>query len=243
MYDPIQRLAGQLRLNGIYHSAIKRCEEAVSANLHPAELLRLVLEDEQLARKNAFAKRLTARAKFRSQCDLENWDMTTPRGITKAKLKELSQGSFQKRRENLIIRGQTGVGKTHFAIALGRILCSQGVSVAFHSVNLLFEGIQAEKAAGKYLAMIAKLTKVDVIILDDFGLRNYSHDEATALLEILEERYSKGIVMVTTQVEPEGWMSLFEDSVISDAIIDRLINPSDSILLSGESYRKKRKLN
>lgn len=243
MYESVQKLAGQLRLNGIYHSAIKRCEESLSASLHPAEFLRLILEDEQLSRKNLLAKRLATRAKFRSQCDIENWDMNTPRGISKAKLKDLSCGSFQKRKENLIIRGQTGVGKTHLAIALGRVLCSQGVSVEFYSINLFFESIQAEKAAGRYLAKLAKLTKTDVIIFDDFGLRNYSHDEAMVLLEVLEERYGKGTVIITSQVEPDGWKRLFEDSVASDSIVDRLSNPSDSVLLVGDTYRKKIKRN
>lgn len=93
------------------------------------------------------------------------------------------------------------------------------------------------------MAAIARLKKVDVLILDDFGLRNYTHDEATMLIEILEERYGKGIAIITTQVDPEGWRSLFQDSVISDAIIDSLINPSDSVLLTGETYRKRRKAN
>jgi DNA replication protein DnaC len=243
MYEAAQKLAGQLRLSGVYHALVRRCDESLSQGMHPSELLRLLLEDERLARQNAYAKRLTARAKFRSQCDLDNWDMTTPRGIAKAKLKELTIANFYARKESLIIRGQTGVGKTHLAIALGRMLCNQGISVAFHSANLMFEGLQAEKAAGRYLQALSKLAKVQAIILDDFGLRNYTHDEATTLLEILEERYGKGVVIITSQVEAEGWKSLFEDSVISDAIVDRLKNPSDSILLTGESYRKKRKAN
>lgn len=243
MYEPAKALAGQLRLNGFYSALTRRCDEALAGGLHPGELVRLLLEDERLARQSAHAKRLTARARFRSQCDLDNWDMTTPRGIVKAKLKELSGGHFYERKENLVIRGATGVGKTHLAIALGHIFCGRGISVAFHSTHLLFESLQVERLAGKFLAAVARLKKVDVIILDDFGLRNYTHDEATALLEILEDRYGKGTAIITTQVEPEGWRGLFQDSVISDAIVDRLVNPSESVLLTGESYRKRRKAN
>jgi DNA replication protein DnaC len=243
MYESVQGLAGKLRLNGIYHGLSKRVEEAVASSLHPAEFLKLLLEDEQLARRNAHAQALTRRAKFPSQCDLENWDQSKPRGVTKVKLKELMASSYFHRKENLIIRGPTGVGKTHLAIALGRILCQSEVSVSFWSVNILFEQLQAEKAAGKYLAALTRIAKVDVIILDDFGLRNYTHDEAIALLEILEERYAKGIVIITSQVEPGGWKTLFQDSVISDAIIDRLNNPSENITLTGESFRKNRKAN
>ena len=243
MYSSIQGLAGKLRLNGIYHGMAKRIDEAISSNLHPSDFLRLLLEDEQLARKNAHAKSLLRQAKFRSQCDLENWDQSKPRGISKAKLKDLTTGSFYHRRENLIIRGPTGVGKTHLATALGRILCQNEISVSFFSVNILFEQLQAERAAGKYLQALAKIAKSNVIILDDFGLRNYTHDEAVTLLEIIEERYTKGIVIITSQVEPAGWRTLFQDSVISDAIIDRLNNPSENITLTGESFRKQRKDN
>jgi hypothetical protein len=80
MYEQARTLAGQLRLNGFYHALEKRCNDAVAKGLHPGELLRLLLEDEQLARQNAFAKRLTARARFRSPCDLDTWDMSQSRG-------------------------------------------------------------------------------------------------------------------------------------------------------------------
>ncbi len=243
MHESVQKLAGQLRLNGIYHSLVKRSEEALKQSLHPLEFLKLILEDEKLARKNANAKRLERIAKFRSQCDIENWDDSAARGVSKARLKELRQGSFYVKKENLLICGQTGVGKTHLAIALGRMLCHQEISVGFYSVNLLFEMLLAERASGKYLQMLGKIAKINVLILDDFGLRSYSHEEATWLLEILEERYARASVIVTSQVDPEGWRTLFQDSVISEAIIDRLINPSDKITLTGESYRKKLKSN
>lgn len=243
MYEQARTLAGQLRLSGVYHSLERRGAEALSQSLHPAEFVRLLLEDERLQRQSAHAKRLTSKAKFRSQCDFDSWDMSTPRGVTKAKLKELSTAGFYEKKSNLIIRGATGVGKTHLAIAIGQQLCGRGVTVAFHSTNMLFENLQAERIAGRFLSVMKRLRKTQVIILDDFGLRNYTHEEATALLEILEDRYGKGTTIITSQVEPEGWRGLFQDSVISDAIIDRLINPSDSVLLIGDSYRKRRKAN
>jgi DNA replication protein DnaC len=243
MIEAVKNLAGKMRLHGIHHGVERRLDEAVKSNLHPADFLRLVLEDELLARKNAYASSLARRAKFRSQCDLENWDQNRPRGLTKTKLKDITAGNFFRRKESLIICGPTGVGKTHLAIAIGRMLCQQEITVAFWSVNLLLEQIQAERAAGKYLPAIKRIIKPDVIILDDFGLRSYSHDEAVTLLEILEERYTKSVVIVTSQVEPLGWKSLFQDSVISDSIVDRIIGPSDKITLTGDSFRQTKKSN
>lgn len=241
MIESIKNLAVKMRLNGVYQGIDRRIDEAVTKNLHPADFLRLVLEDEVISRKSAHANTLTKRAKFRSQCDIENWDQTRPRGLTKTKLKDLANGTFFHRKESLIICGPTGVGKTHLAIAIGRILCQSEITVAFWSLNILLEQIQAERIAGKYLTAIKRVTKPDVIILDDFGLRTYTHDEAVTLLEILEERYTKRVVVITSQIEPQGWKTLFEDSVISDSIIDRIMGPSDKITLTGESFRKNKK--
>lgn len=241
MYSQIENLAYEMRLFGIKASAERRCAEAVAENYHPSDIVRLLLEDEKTARKQAAAKRLISRAKFRNSCQLEDWDISHDRGISKAKIKELSTLSFYARKENLIIVGKTGVGKTHLAIALGNRICEEADSTLFFSVNLLFEELQSEKIAGRYLKLIRKLTKTKALILDDFGLRNYTHEEATALLEVLEERYGKGVTIVTSQVSPKDWGSLFEDQVISEAIIDRLCNPAAILELNGESHRKKKK--
>ena len=95
-------------------------------------------------------------------------------------------------------------------------------------------------ATGKYLNFIKKLTKLDVLILDDFGIRNYLHSEATFLVDLLEYRSYKGTLIVTSQVDPQGWKSLFEDPIVADAVIDRIVNPSTRLTLKGGSYREKR---
>ena len=239
MYQGIKELTHSMRLFGIHRAVDRRCEEALAAYLHPTELVRLILEDEKQARQEAVAKRLVSRAKFRSNLVLEEWNQTYDRGISKAKFKELAALNFFHKKQNLILLGSTGVGKTYLASSLGERLCHQGHTTSFYSVNLLFEEVAAEKAAGRYLKFIKKLKKVAVLILDDFALRNYSHDEANVFLEVLEERYQKGICIITSQVSPEGWKSLFEDPVIGEAITDRIINPSATVPLKGESYRKK----
>lgn len=237
----LTRLSHELRLFGIHSGIERRSKEALAESHHPLEYLRLVLEDERLFRQERTAKSLATRARFRSGAELEDWDHGHERGISKPQFKDLASLGFFQSREGLIIVGQTGTGKTHLAIALGKKLCSDGVGVLFSSVNLLFEECTAERLAGRYLKFVQRLKQIPVLILDDFGLRSYTHDEANVLIDILEERYRKGVVIITSQVDPQGWPKLFEDPVIADAIIDRLTNPSRQVVLKGGSYREKLK--
>lgn len=237
--DQMKSLSHQLRLFGVHAHFEARANQAQAQGLGHLEFLRLILEDESLFRKERSAKALMTRAKFRSIADLEDWDQSFERGITKAKLRELASLGFHQANENLLILGRTGEGKTHLAVAIGRRLCAENVSTLFLPVNFLFEEVQAARAAGKYLLFIKRLTATRVIILDDFGLRNYTHEEATWLVDLLEDRHRKGSVIVTSQVAPEGWIKLFEDPVIAEAIVSRLQHPSQRIKLAGGNYREK----
>jgi len=240
MLDQIKNLSHQMRLFGIHEGADRRAQEALSGQLHPLEFLRLLLEDELLSRKDRASKMLTTKARFRFLADLEDWDFNIDRGIPRQKIRELSSLGFFHNRENLLILGKTGEGKTHLAIAIGKRLCQEGHKTLFLPVNFFFEEIAAARAAGHYLSYIRGLIKTETLIFDDFGLRNYTHEEATSLMDLLEERYQKGVVLLTSQINPEGWLKLFEDPVIAEAIVDRLIHPSQKIILKGPgSYRER----
>ena len=239
MSDQMRGLTHQLRLFGVHANFEKRAAQAAGQGLNHLEFLRLVLEDEVHNRRERIAKGLLTRAKFRSVADLEDWDQTYDRGLTKTKLRELSSLAFVQSNENLLVLGRTGEGKTHLAVAIGRRLCADNVSTLFVPVNFLFEEVQAAKAAGKYLQYIKKLSSVRVLILDDFGLRNYTHDEANVLVDLLEDRHKKGSVVVTSQADPKGWPKLFEDQLIAEAITSRLEHPSQKLILKGGNYREK----
>lgn len=241
--EEIQSMAYQIRLLGIHEALERRSAQAVADSMHPLDFIGLLLGDEIRHRDEARTRRLTSRAKFRIQCELEEWDVTYDRGLCKAKIKDLAGLNFYHDRENLLIYGKTGEGKTHLANAVGRRLCAKGVSTKFYSTNLLFEEIAADRAAGGYLNFLKRINKVGVLILDDFGLRQYSHDEANTLVDIIEDRYRKGSIIITSQVDAKGWLRLFEDPVIGEAIVDRLTKPSVSIKLKGGSYRSRLKKN
>jgi DNA replication protein DnaC len=235
----MKNLSHELRLFGINQNIERLANIAVKDGLHPLEYLRLVLDEERRHRLERTAKALKTRAKFRSDAELEDWDHEFSRGITKAQFKECASLRFYENRENLLIMGSTGTGKTHLGIALGKKLCAENIRVQFYSVNFLFEEAISEKLAGKYLQFIKRIRTAAVLVLDDFGLREYTHDEAQILIDILEERYLKGSIIVTSQVDIHGWGKLFADPVISEAIIDRLTQPSQKVILKGKSYREK----
>jgi len=237
--EQVNSISYKLRLFGVQTNFERRAEQALNQQMHPLEFLHLILEDEALFRKERAGKVLLTKAKFRTQSEIEDWDSTYDRGISAQKLRDLASFAFLDGKQNLLILGRTGEGKTHLAVALGRRLCRENRSVTFLPVNFLFEEVMAAKTAGKYLFYIKKINKSDLIILDDFGLRNYTHEEATVLVDILEDRVGRGPVIVTSQVEPPGWLKLFEDPVIAEAIVDRLLNPSQKITLRGGSYREK----
>jgi DNA replication protein DnaC len=237
--NQLKGISHELRLFGIHQSLDRIANLAMKESLHPLEYLRLVLEEEKIDRLERSSKALKTRAKFRYDAELTDWDHEFARGLTKVQFKDCASLRFYENRENLLIVGTTGSGKTHLSIALGKKLCSENIKVQFYSVNFLLEEVAAEKLAGKYLNFIKKLRSVAVLILDDFGLRQYSHEEAQILVDILEERYLKGSIIVTSQVDVEGWGKLFVDPVISEAIVDRLSQPSQKLILkSKKSYRE-----
>lgn len=241
MLTQVKQLTHNLRLHGIHNAIERRAHEALANNLQPLEFARLILEEELLYRKDLVSKRLDNKAKFTLEANLEDWDQTFDRGITKQKLQDLSSLNFKHNKESLIVVGKTGEGKTQLAISIGKRFCQEGLSAQFHSVNLLFEEVLASRAAGNYLKLLSDLKKRDLLILDDFGLRSYSHAEATVLMDILDGRYRKGTVIVTSQIDNLGWHKLFEDPVIGEAIVDRIVNPSQKIILKGGSYRERLK--
>ena len=237
MSDSVE-LLGELRLSGMKESIDYRLDEAVRDNLDFKEFLLLLLEDEKLYRQNRRSERLRRRARFNDSVALEDFDVTSKRGINKSMIRRLASLHFIELKENIILTGVTGSGKSYLAQAIGQKCCLDGIESLFLPVNKLFKQVVEAEVAGTYLKLLERIRKVQLIILDDFGLRNYSHAEAIVLYDILEERYRKGSVVVTSQVKPAGWKTLFEDEVIADAITDRLISCSHIIELKDGSYRK-----
>lgn len=233
-----ERLLSDLQFFGMKESFSYRLSEVTQSNLSHQQFFTFLLEDEKLYRRNRRCEMLRKRAKFRERALLEEFRIDPKRGITKSLIEQFKTLFFLDGYQNLFFIGGTGAGKSFLAQGIGYESCANGFETLFISVNHLFREVEMAEAQGNYLSYLLRLSKIRLLILDDFGLRNYSHKEATIFYEILEDRYRKGSVIITSQVKPQGWSSLIEDKVIAEAILDRLMASSQTIDVKGESFRK-----
>ena len=232
-----EQLLTDLQFYGMKESFQYRLGEVTQSNLSHQQFFTFLLEDEKLYRRNKKTEMLRKRAKFREIAHLEEFKVIATRGITKSLIQQFKTLFFIDGFQNLFFIGGTGAGKSFLAQAIGHECCASGHETLFIPVNRLFKEIDMAEAQGNYLSYLSRLSKVRLLILDDFGLRNYTHKEATIFYELLEDRYRKGSVIITSQVKPQGWETLFEDKVIAEAILDRLMASSQTIDVKGESFR------
>jgi len=199
-----------------------------------------LLVDREAAERDT--KRLTARLKFaalRQNACVEDVDWRTPRGIDRAVFARLIAGDWIDRHENLLITGAAGLGKSWIACALGHKACRDNRSVLYHRVPRLFEALALARGDGRYGRQLKALGRVQVLILDDWGLSVLSGSERRDLLEILDDRHGRSSTIVTSQVPVDAWHDLIGDPTLGDAILDRLVHNAHRLQLTGESMRKR----
>jgi DNA replication protein DnaC len=153
---------------------------------------------------------------------------------------ELASCSWITRQRNVVITGKTGTGKSYLACALANAACRAGHSTLYRRASRLFDEAAQARADGSWPSFLARLAKVKVLIIDDFGLENLGPPERKTLLEILEDRYNVSSTVVTSQIEPKLWHAVIGDPTLADAIADRLVHNADRVLLEGDSERKLR---
>jgi DNA replication protein DnaC len=198
-----------------------------------------LLVDREAAERDT--KRLTTRLKFaalRQNACVEDVDLRTPRGIDRTVFARLIAGDWIDRNENLLITGATGLGKSWIACALGHKACRDNRSVQYHRVPRLFEALALARGDGRYGRMLKTIGRVQLLILDDWGLSVLNPPERRDLLEILDDRHGRASTIVTSQVPVEHWHDVIGDPTLGDAILDRLVHNAHRLQLSGESMRK-----
>ena len=240
LVNTTEDLLAELKLHGLREALPKRLEDLHSQQWSPSEFLNLCLEDEKLHRQNLRLRRRLREANFPISASIENLDFTTDRKLRKSLIRELASASFVPQGQNILIAGPTGVGKTHLACALGQAACRQGFSALFFSLNRLLEKIAMVRAQGRYLSLLRKLTSVDVVILDDLGLRALTAVQLQDIYDLVDGRVESLSTIVTTQLPVENWQEILPDPVLCEAITDRIVQKAIMIEMQGDSYRKKR---
>jgi DNA replication protein DnaC len=208
--------------------------ESVTAD----EYLALLTDHEWELRQNRKIERLIKQASFREKASLAEVNYTHSRSLDKNMFTRLGTLDFIKRKENIILVGASGVGKSYLAQALGYQACLMENKVLYTNTARLFNSLKLCKMDGTYLKELKKLMKCDLLILDDFGLQSFDNSAREVLMDIIEERYNEKSTIISSQIPVSTWHQIIGEGTIADAVLDRIVNSSHRIELDGESLRK-----
>lgn len=235
----IENQLTQLRLHGFKSSWNALAETKKLHELTLGEGLEILLQAEIQDRDNRRFDRLRKGAKFRYQASVEELKFNATRGLDKGLVSTLATGEYINKGESILITGATGCGKSFITSALGHHACAQGFKVAYFNVQKLLQKTKMARLEGTIHQLLQKISKTDLLILDDFGLIHLEKQHQLDLMEIIEDRHGKASTIIASQLPVASWFDIIGEATIADAILDRLVHSSYRIELKGESLRKK----
>jgi DNA replication protein DnaC len=206
---------------------------------HP-EWLGLLVEQEATLRQQRRFEARARNAKLRQAATVEDVDFRTARGLDRAMFLRLASCDWIREHRHCLISGPCGAGKSWLACALGDKACRENLSVLYQRSSRLFAGLALARGDGRYARLMRQLARVDLLILDDWGPEPLNTEQRRDLLEIVEDRYNSGSLIITSQVPIERWYEIVGNPTLADAILDRVVHNAHRIELKGESLRKKR---
>ncbi|MBR9860951.1 ATP-binding protein [bacterium] len=229
----------QMKLYGMYEAFTTAIQSGMSNSLTQDQFIAQLVEHEHDDRKHRKYKRLVSNAKFRYNASLEDVIFSEHRNLNKLELLRLAECSFIDKAENVLITGSTGVGKSYLASALGYHACSLDYKVGYYNTSRLISSLKLARAAGTYLRETNKIQRMDLVILDDYGLQSLDKDARMILMDLIEDRHERKSTMITSQLPVASWYEIIGEKTHADAIMDRLTHHAHRIELEGESLRKK----
>lgn len=233
----------QMRLSAMASAARELLSIGPGTQLDLAEMLTLLVDREWTHRENRRVTHRLKNARLRGQASVEAVEITPERGLSKAALRQLATCKWVEQHHNVIIVGKTGVGKSYLATALADAACRQGHRALFLRSTRLLEEMALARATGKLAAYLARLSRIEVLVIDDFLVAPLSSEEQRDLLELFEDRYDQTSTIITSQMKTKTWHSALGDPTMADAICDRVIHNSHILDLGGPSVRALKALN
>lgn len=241
MNSTILNKMSQMKFYGMQHAYQTLLDSNQHHSLTNDEIISMLIQAEWEDRENRKINRYLRTARFRYQASIEEVDFTSKRGLDKTQVLRLADCSFINKKENILITGPTGVGKSYLASALGHQACLQGYKTLYFNTQKLFPQLKMFKADGSYLKQMSKIERHDLLILDDFGLELLDNSSRMMLLEIIEDRHGRKSTIISSQLPVAKWYEIIGDSTVADAILDRMVHTANRIELKGESLRKQMK--
>ena len=228
-----------MKFNGMLRAFRSSFETGAMNTMTSDEMIAYLVEEEWDDRHNRTIARMTTNAKFRYKASIEQMYFESDRGIDKNIVMRLAECKFIDKKENILITGSTGIGKSYLASAIGQQACSLGYRVLYLNASKLFAKLKIAKADSSYVSEIAKMERQHLILIDDFGIQPLDAQSRSMFMEIIEDRHGKGSTIITSQVPVTKWHEVIGEQTIADAIMDRLIHNAHRLELKGESLRKR----
>ena len=239
---PIQELTNKLKLSAFYTALIEQETQPAYSELPFQKRVQMLLEAEVLERDNKRLQRLIKQAKLHERgASISEINFSPDRNLDKSVILDLAGGNYIKYFRNIILTGPTGSGKSYIAQAYANKAMSMGYSVLYLRVPRLMQYLQTIRGDEEYLKYLAKLKRINILILDDFGVSPLKAAEARDLLEIVEDRVNQSSLIVTSQLAIKDWHGYLHNATIADAILDRIVHNAYKIEFKGDADSQRKK--
>lgn len=235
----VRRLLKQFKLPDILRCYEDEIQNAINDNLSHRELLYKLLKVEELGKRSRVSEKNIKNAHFETYSTIEEFNFRFQPSINESKIRDLATLNFLPKKENIVFIGPPGVGKSHLSTAIGIKACEEGKTVLFINAIELLDNLFIEYTKGTLKNKFKKLSKVDLLIIDDLGYLKMDKEKESIFFQLIRQRYEKNSLLITTNLPFNRWDEIFTSDVAATAVLDRLLHHCHVISIAGNSYRVK----